>query len=264
VTRRFDGRSVLVTGAASGMGRAHTLTLAAEGAHVWAADRDTEAVEKVALEVEEASGTCRPVTLDVADPAQWQAVAEAVGAAGPLHGMVNNAGVSHRHGLADTSVEDWHRVMDVNLSSVFYGMKFLGDALASAGDASVVNVSSIAGMVGYFSASYGASKWGVRGLTKVAAMEYADRGVRVNSIHPGLVDTPLLHSGPDSSFVDESLRSVPVARVADPREVADVVAFLLSTESSYVSGTEIVVDGGLVSGGLYHRIRAGLAEASAT
>jgi 3alpha(or 20beta)-hydroxysteroid dehydrogenase len=154
--------------------------------------------------------------------------------------------------------------MDVNLSSVFYGTKFLAEALSAAGTASVVNVSSIAGMVGYFSATYGTSKWGVRGLTKVAAMEYADRGIRVNSIHPGLVDTPLLHSGPNSTFVDESLRSVPAARVASPQEVSDVVAFLLSDESSYISGTEIVVDGGLVSGGLYHRIRAGLAEAPAS
>lgn len=262
MTRRFEDRSVLVTGAASGMGRAHVLALASEGAWVWATDVDSAAVEKVALEVEEAGNTCRPLHLDVAEPAQWEATAEVVSTAGPLHGLVNNAGISYRRGISETSVEDWRRVMDVNLSSVFYGMKFLADSLSAAGTASVVNVSSIAGMVGYFSATYGTSKWGVRGLTKVAAMEYADRGIRVNSIHPGLVDTPLLHSGPDSTFVDESLRSVPAARVADPKEVSDVVAFLLSDESSYISGTEIVVDGGLVSGGLYHRIRAGLAEAS--
>lgn len=258
---RFAGRSVLVTGAGSGMGRAHVMTLTKGGATVWATDVDVSAAEAVAHEVREAVGTCHALALDVADPAQWEQVADQVSQAGPLHGLVNNAGISFRRGICETSVEEWHRVMDVNLSSVFYGMKFLAEPLAAARGASVVNVSSIAGMVGYFSATYGASKWGVRGLSKTGAMEFADRGIRVNSVHPGLVDTPLLHSGPDSSFVDESLRSVPAGRVAAPEEVAEVVAFLLSDDASYINGTEVVVDGGLVSGGLYHRIRAGLAEA---
>jgi 3alpha(or 20beta)-hydroxysteroid dehydrogenase len=258
---RFTGRSVLVTGAASGMGRTHVTTLAKAGAMVWASDVDASAVDALARAVRDEGGTCQALALDVADPAQWEVVAAQVAQAGPLHGLVNNAGISFRRGIYETSVEDWHRVMDVNLSSVFYGMKFLVEPLAAAQGASVVNVSSVAGMVGYFSATYGASKWGVRGLSKVGAMEFADRGIRVNSVHPGLVDTPLLHSGPDSSFVDESLRSVPAGRVAAPEEVAEVVAFLLSDDASYINGTEIVVDGGLVSGGLYHRIRAGLAEA---
>lgn len=108
-------------------------------------------------------------------------------------------------------------------------------------------------MLGYFAAGYGASKWGVRGLSKVGALEFAEHDVRVNSIHPGLVDTPLLHSG-SSEFVDTSLKSVPAGRVADSEEIAESVAFLLSDAARYITGTEIVVDGGLTSGGIYHRI----------
>jgi 3alpha(or 20beta)-hydroxysteroid dehydrogenase len=194
----------------------------------------------------------------VADPQSWSRVTREVEQAGPLHGLVNNAGVSLRLGIEETSVEQWNQVMAINLSSVFYGMKFLASALISANGASVVNVSSIAGLVGYFSATYGTSKWGVRGLSKVGALEFADRKVRVNSIHPGLTGTPLLHQAADSSFVDASLRAVPDGRLASTEEIASVVCFLLSDASSYVNGAELVADGGLTSGGLYHRILADL------
>lgn len=258
MTARFRGRRIVVTGAGSGMGRAEALGLAGEGAEVLVADVDLDAARAVADEITAAGGTGRAHHLDVADPDAWEGLAATLDGKA-LHGLVNNAGVSFRKGIAETSVDDWRRVMDINLSSVFFGMKFLSGPLAHAGGASVVNVSSIAGMVGYFSASYGASKWGVRGLSKVASLEFAARGIRVNSVHPGLVDTPLLHSG-DDRFVDESLRSVPAGRVASPEEVARAVAFLLSDEASYINGTELVVDGGLVSGGIYHRITTSLAE----
>jgi 3alpha(or 20beta)-hydroxysteroid dehydrogenase len=261
---RFEGQTILVTGAGSGMGRAEAVALAGEGARVWATDIDVEAAKAVEGEVTTAGGYCRAQEHDVADPSSWQQLAAAVMAeSGRLHGLVNNAGISFRSGIVDTSVEDWRRVLDVNLSSVFYGMKYLADPLRRAGGASVVNVSSIAGLLGYFSASYGASKWAVRGISKVGALEFAADQVRVNSVHPGLVDTPLLHSGPDDRFVRESLRAVPAARVASPDEVAAVVAFLLCDEAAYVNGTELVVDGGMVSGGLYHRITNDLSEAGA-
>ncbi|MEV0699520.1 SDR family oxidoreductase [Saccharopolyspora sp. NPDC050389] len=259
MTVRFRDRRIVVTGAGSGMGRAEALGLAREGADVRAADIDPDAASAVVDEIIAEGGTARAHHLDVADPAAWQRFAAELGG-DALHGLVNNAGVSFRKGIAETSVEDWHRVVDINLSSVFYGMKFLAEPLARAGGASVVNVSSIAGLLGYFSASYGATKWGVRGLSKVASLEFAAAGIRVNSVHPGLVDTPLLHSGPDDRFVTESLRSVPAGRVASPEEVARAVAFLLSDESSYVNGTELVVDGGLVGSGIYHRITTALAE----
>ena len=254
----FEGRSVFVTGAAGGLGRAYCLALAARGAHVWVADLDEDGARGVAQEVSAAGGSARAVALDVADPQSWSRVTREVEQAGPLHGLVNNAGVSLRLGIEETSVEQWNQVMAINLSSVFYGMKFLAPALISANGASVVNVSSIAGLVGYFSATYGTSKWGVRGLSKVGALEFADRKVRVNSIHPGLTGTPLLHQAADSSFVDASLRAVPDGRLASTEEIASVVCFLLSDASSYVNGAELVADGGLTSGGLYHRILADL------
>ncbi|MFC9086014.1 MULTISPECIES: SDR family NAD(P)-dependent oxidoreductase [Nocardiopsis] len=255
------GRVVLVTGAAGGMGRAEALALGREGARVWVADLDAERGEDTARQIGELGATARFARLDAADPDDWARLRDRIAEedGGRLDGLVNNAGVSHRFGIADTTDEDWRRVLDVNLSSVFYGMRSMAPLLRASGSASVVNVSSIAGMTGYFSASYGASKWGVRGLSKVGALEFAPWGVRVNSLHPGLVDTPLLRSGTDD-FVEESLRSVPAGRVAEPGEVADVVLFLLSEASRYVTGAELVVDGGLTSGGLYHRITSGLRE----
>jgi 3alpha(or 20beta)-hydroxysteroid dehydrogenase len=258
VTEDFAGRSVVVTGAASGMGRAEALALGRTGAKVWVTDIATDSGQGLVEEIESTGAAARFVPLDVADPQGWGGLAARIEEEdGRLDGLVNNAGVSHRFGIVDTTVEDWRRVLDVNLSAVFYGMKLLAPLLHRSGSASVVNVSSTAGMTGYFAAAYSASKWGVRGLAKVGALEFADAGVRVNSIHPGLVDTPLLRSG-STTFVDESLRSVPAGRMARAEEIADAVLFLLSDKARYITGTELVVDGGLTSGGLYHRILDGL------
>ncbi|GAB3743235.1 SDR family NAD(P)-dependent oxidoreductase [Nocardiopsis nanhaiensis] len=255
------GRGVVVTGAANGMGRVEALALAREGARVWVADLDEDRGSELVAEIRDVGGSARFARLDVTDPGSWTALCERISAEdGSLHGLVNNAGVSHRFGIADTADEDWRRVIDINLSGVFYGMKHLAPLLRESGAGSVVNVSSIAGMTGYFAAAYAASKWGVRGLSKTGAMEFAGWGVRVNSLHPGLVDTPLLRSGSEE-FVEESLRSVPAGRVAESGEIAEVVAFLLSDASRYVTGAELVVDGGLTSGGLYHRVLAGLEKA---
>jgi 3alpha(or 20beta)-hydroxysteroid dehydrogenase len=256
----LDGRVVVVTGAASGMGRVEALALAHEGARVWVSDLAQAPSAELVEEIRDAGGSARSAHLDVTDPRSWGALRDRIRAEdGALHGLVNNAGVSHRFGIVATEDEDWRRVLDINLSGVFYGMKYLVPLMREAGAGSVVNVSSIAGMTGYFAAAYAASKWGVRGLSKTGALEFAEWGVRVNSLHPGLVDTPLLRSGSEE-FVEESLRSVPAGRVAEPEEIADVAAFLLSDASRYVTGTELVVDGGLTSGGLYHRVLAGLGE----
>ncbi|WP_072806545.1 SDR family NAD(P)-dependent oxidoreductase [Rhodococcoides yunnanense] len=250
----FQGKTIVVTGAGSGMGRTESSMLARRGAKVWVTDIADAPGHVVVDEIIADGGTAEFVRLDVTDPASWTELASRIESVdGTLDGLVNNAGVSHRSGIEETSVEDWHRVMDINLSSVFYGMKYCAPLLKKGDGGSVVNVSSIAGMLGYFAAGYGASKWGVRGLSKVGALEFAEHGVRVNSIHPGLVDTPLLHSG-SSTFVDTSLQSVPAGRVADAEEIAESVAFLLSDAARYITGTELVVDGGLTSGGIYHRI----------
>ncbi|OZM76851.1 SDR family NAD(P)-dependent oxidoreductase [Pseudonocardia sp. MH-G8] len=258
MTEEFAGRSVVVTGASSGMGRAEALALGRAGAKVWVTDVAATAGEALIEEIRATGAPARFVPVDVTDPQAWARLAACIEEEdGRLDGLVNNAGVSHRFGIVDTTVEDWRRVVDVNLSGVFYGMKLLAPLLQRTGSASVVNVSSTAGMAGYFAAAYSASKWGVRGLSKVGALEFAEAGVRVNSIHPGLVDTPLLRSGSEA-FVDESLRSVPAGRVAQPGEIAEAVLFLLSDRARYITGTEIVIDGGLTSGGLYHRILDGL------
>lgn len=261
MSSEFAGKIIAVTGAASGMGRAEALALARASATVWVADISEEKGEDLVDEITATGGSARFFGLNVTEPGEWQRFQDAIGEVdGALHGLVNNAGVSHRAGIVETEVADWRRLIDINLSSVFYGMKFMAPLLTRAGGASVVNVSSIAGMLGYFAAGYAASKWGVRGLSKVGAIEFAAEGIRVNSIHPGLIETPLLLSG-SAEFVDESLRAVPAGRLAQPEEIADVVSFLLSERSRYINGTEIVVDGGMTSGGIYHRLLTDLRTA---
>jgi 3alpha(or 20beta)-hydroxysteroid dehydrogenase len=259
----FQGKTIVVTGAASGMGKAEAMALAAESAKVWVADISVDAGNAVVDEIVSEGGSARFYQLDVTDPKAWDGLAQIIETEdGALNGLVNNAGVSHRFGIMDTSIEDWKRVMDINLSSVFYGMKSLAPLLGKAGGGSIVNVSSIAGMMGYFAAAYGASKWGVRGLSKTGSLEFAGQHIRVNSIHPGLVETPLLLSG-STQFVAESLKAVPAGRLAQAAEIADTVAFLLSDKSRYITGTEIVIDGGISSGGVYHRLMNDLAVTAA-
>lgn len=259
----LEGKTILITGGAGGMGQAEAAHMAANGAEVWVADLDEPRSRHVARDITEQGGTAHAIALDVTRPSSWQAVAEIIEQrSGRLHGLVNNAGISFRKGMQETELADWQRMMDVNLTSVFLGMKTLHPLMQDSAPASIVNVSSIAGMLGYFSPSYGASKWAVRGLSKSAALEYARDNIRVNSIHPGLVDTPLLNSG-TSDFVEASLKAVPVHRVAQPQEVANLVEFLLSDKSAYITGAELVIDGGLTSGGIYHQITSALEEAHA-
>ncbi|WP_437773354.1 SDR family NAD(P)-dependent oxidoreductase [Arthrobacter sp. KNU40] len=247
-------KAVVVTGGAGGIGSAASLALAAQGATVWVADIDLEAAQRVASEADSLGGRGRAVRLDVADPDSWRQLAAQVEKDGPLHGLVNNAGVSRRLGILDTSPEVWESVLAINLSGVFYGMKYLAPALSMAGSASIVNISSVFGLMGYVSATYTATKWGVRGLTKTAAAELADKGIRVNSLHPGTIETPLMWQGDDNAFIEAMLRTVPAGRTAQPEELARTIIFLLSDDSAYTTGAEIAVDGGMSGGGLSHRI----------
>ncbi|MEW2353259.1 SDR family oxidoreductase [Spirillospora sp. NPDC029432] len=247
---RYPG-VVLITGAAAGMGAGHARALAERGVHVCVADVADTA--EVVAGIRDAGGAASGHALDVTDPAAWARVVDEIRAAhGALGGLVNNAGISRRLEFLDTSDEVWERVMLINLFGPFYGMKAVAELMRDSGGGSIVNISSISGQIGYFSPAYSSSKWGLTGLSKSAAGNFAKWGIRVNSVHPGLVDTALL-DGADA-FVQAAVRSIPAGRTARPEEITDVVLHLLSDRSTYMTGSEVTVDGGLVSNGLYHRI----------
>lgn len=248
-------RAVIVTGGAGGLGHAHALAAAELGVHVYVADIANS--EPVCADVKRAGGSASAYDLDVTDSSGWAALVRAIASEGrSVVGLVNNAGVSFRHGFAGTGPEDWRRVIEVNLTGPFLGIKAVAPVMAASGGGSIVNIASVAGMVGFYSPSYGASKWGLIGLTKSAAGEWAHYGVRVNAVLPGPVDTPLLAGA--EALIASTLASVPAGRTAQPEDVGRAVRFLLSDEASYISGAELVVDGAMTSSGLYRRILSGI------
>ncbi|HTT42773.1 MAG TPA: glucose 1-dehydrogenase [Steroidobacteraceae bacterium] len=251
---RFANKTVIVTGAARGMGAATARQLIAEGACV------------VLTDVLDAEGAALAQELgeralfqhhDVAEEAQWQGVlAAALARFGAVDVLINNAGVLLMRGLMDISKQEFERVLGVNLVGTFLGIKAVAPRLIERGGGAIVNISSIDGMKGSnATAAYSASKWGVRGLTKVAAMELGPRGVRVNSVHPGGISTPMTTRAGASAEVqaatDRFYKSVPLGRIGQAEEVARVTLFLASDDASYVCGAEIVVDGGMIIGPYY-------------
>lgn len=247
---RMTGKVALVTGAAGGMGAATARLLAREGAKaVVIADRLDKEGEAVAAEIAKAGGTARYLHLDVTDEAAWQkAVDDVVAVHGGLDVLVNNAGIS---GSAEQDLYDtaaWHRLMDINATGVFLGMKY-GIAAMQKGKrrGSVINLSSISGIVGqaYIHVGYNASKGAVRLMTKAAAAQHGRQGIRVNSVHPGLMP-PMRTSGrtADPEQRAKTLKGVPLGRAGEVDEVAYAILFLASDEASYVTGAELVVDGG--------------------
>jgi 3alpha(or 20beta)-hydroxysteroid dehydrogenase len=198
---------------------------------------------------DEIGDAARYVHLDVTDEAQWQAAVEAAEAAfGPVTVLVNNAGILHFQTLDKTTLEDFDRVLRVNVHGVFLGMKAVTPSMIRAGGGSIVNISSTAGLQGLpHLGAYVASKWAVRGLTKTAAIDLGTRGIRVNSVHPGGIDTPMIAgSSGDAPFY----KRLPVPRMGSADEAARAVLFLASDEASYISGAELAVDGGATCGDL--------------
>jgi 3alpha(or 20beta)-hydroxysteroid dehydrogenase len=237
---RLDGKVCLITGAARGQGAAEAGLFAREGATVWLADVLDAQGERLAQRI---GGTYRH--LDVSDEGGWTAlVAELMARDGRVDVLVNNAGIFRGSRLLETSTEEFARVMDVNCKGVFLGMRAVAGPMREAGAGSIVNVSSLAGLVGAAGAfAYAASKWAVRGMTKSAAVELARRGVRVNSIHPGLIDTDMADQLGASR--ERLARGIPLGRAASAEEVANLALYLASDESSYSTGSEFIVDGGM-------------------
>lgn len=240
----------LVTGAASGMGAATARLFAREGARaVVVADMLDKEGEAVVAEIRKAGGTATYVHLDVTSEAGWQeAVGKTVAAHGGLNVLVNNAGISGSaaEDLYDTAL--WHKLMDINSTGVFLGMKYgIAAIRKTGGPGSVINLSSISGIVGqaYIHVGYNASKGAVRLITKAAAAQHGKEGIRVNSVHPGLMP-PMRTSGRTADPVQraKTLKGVPLGRAGEVDEVANAILFLASDESSYITGAELVVDGG--------------------
>ena len=237
---RLKDKVCLITGAAKGQGAAEARLFSTEGARVWLTDvLDTEG-EDVAAQVD---GIYRH--LDVGDQAAWDAlVDEMVSAEGRVDVLINNAGIFRSNRLVDTPLEEFELVMQVNCTGVFLGMRSVGRAMQKAEAGSIVNISSLAGMASAPGAfAYGASKWAVRGMTKTAAIELARFGIRVNSIHPGAIDTEMLTQIPNGP--ERLIRGTPMRRAASADEVAKMALFLASDESSYSTGSEFLIDGGI-------------------
>jgi 3alpha(or 20beta)-hydroxysteroid dehydrogenase len=254
---RLDGKVALISGAARGQGEAEARLFAAEGARVVLGDVLDDLGEVVAKDLGDAA---RYVRLDVRDEASWQAaVAIAEAEFGPVNALVNNAGILRWSALAETPVEQFREVFEVNQLGPFLGMKTVVSSMVKAGGGSIVNISSTNGLAGFpGTISYTAAKFAVRGMTKTAAMELGPLGIRVNSIHPGGVDTEMINpaSIPDMPASSDELgnrfNDLPLRRVGQPIEIARLALFLASDDSSYSTGSEFVADGGMLAGPLNH------------
>ncbi|GAA3811053.1 SDR family oxidoreductase [Streptomyces phyllanthi] len=238
---RLSERVAMVTGGARGIGAAVARLLAAEGAAVVVADILEDEGTDLAAEL---GGRARYLSLDVSSEDGWQlAVAEAERESGPVSVLVNNAGIAAWGTMEEESLESFRRVIDVNLQGPWLGMRAVAPSLRRAGGGVIVNISSLAGLTGYAGVgSYAASKWGLRGLTKAAALELAPDGVRVCSVHPGAIRTPMT-AGFDDSFVSGQ----PLPRFGEPEEVARMVLFIV-TDATFSTGSEFVLDGGVLAG----------------
>ncbi|WP_375248630.1 glucose 1-dehydrogenase [Sphingomonas sp.] len=246
---RLGGKVAIITGAAQGMGAAHARRFVAEGAKVVITDINREAGEGLAAELGSAAMFH---TLDVANDAGWAAVVSAARERfGPVTALVNNAGIlGPGKPCAELDEADFLKVCAINQTSVFLGAKHVIPSMIEAGGGSIVNISSISGIVAIYgtpNVAYAASKFAVRGITKQIAIEYGKQGIRANSVHPGYIRTPMMTAALDDEQIKIASGSVPIGRVGEVEDVSNLVVFLASDESGFVTGTEHIIDGGLTA-----------------
>ena len=248
---RLEGKVAFISGGARGMGAAEARLFAREGARVAIGDILDDLGRQVEAEINETGGEAIYVHLDVTEEDEWQrAVSTTVERFGGLHVLVNNAGVVSWGTLEDTTVAEWDRVMDVNAKGVFLGTRAAVAEMRKGGGGSIINISSISGNIGQdiIQPVYNASKGAVRIFTKSTAVQYAKEGIRVNSVHPGSVDTPMTQGRrSDPEQTEERLSRIPLGRVAEPEEIAYGALFLASDESSFMTGSELIMDGGFTA-----------------
>ena len=248
---KLANKVALITGAAGGQGTAEAELFVREGAAVMLTDIDAAKGEALAARLSGAGGRALFRVQDAASEESWrEIVAATLAAFGGLHILVNNAGTIARQGIVNTTVEAWNRTLAVNLTGPLLGMKHCAPAIRDSGGGSIVNISSTAGLTAHDDAAYTASKWGLRGLTKTAVLQFSPWNIRVNSIHPGqIADTGFFQSGGEA-FAHAARAAIPLHRQGTPKECAELVLFLASEEASFISGAEIAIDGGYIAAGL--------------
>jgi 3alpha(or 20beta)-hydroxysteroid dehydrogenase len=254
VQQKFKNKTVLITGGSRGQGAAEARMFAAAGAHVVIADVLDDEGGALVQAIRAEGGTADYHRLDVSSEQDWrETVAFTMGKAGSLHVLVNNAGVSLRGvDLANTTRADWDRVLAVNLTGPFLGIRTAAPVMRDSGGGAIVNIGSTAGINGHFAAAYSASKWGLRGLTKAAAMEYADWNIRVNAVHPSIVRTPMTEGA--DKFVEAMEYMSALKGSAPVEDIAHAVMFLASDEAGYLTGLDLPVDGGFTELGTYRQV----------
>ena len=248
----MDGKAVIVTGGARGQGEAETRLMARAGAAVLIADvLETEGLA-LAAELTGQGLKARFMRHDVTSPESWASVVAEVKAwQGRLDVLVNNAGIINRTTVGKTSLADWEKVLKVNLTGAFLGIQAVTEAMSESGGGSIVNISSNSAFSGHYDPAYTASKWGLRGLTRTSAMELAGRNIRVNAVCPGLVVTGLNAGSP---HLRPMIGMTPMGRSGTPEEIAELVLFLASNKSGFITGEDFVIDGGFTAGAGYRRV----------
>ncbi|MFD0943019.1 glucose 1-dehydrogenase [Savagea faecisuis] len=241
---RLEGKVAIITGAAQGMGATHATEFIKQGAKVVLTDLNEEKGAALAAELGE---NALFIKHDVTSEQGWaDVVAKAEEAFGPVNVLVNNAGISLNKFMLEMSLDDYMKIVNINQVSVFLGMKAVAGSMQKAGGGSIVNISSINGLVGG-AIGYTDTKFAVRGMTKAAALNLAHMGIRVNSVHPGVIATPMIMQEDAKAAIEEFAKQIPLKRVSQPEEVSQLVVYLASDESSYSTGSEFVVDGGITA-----------------